>query len=382
MMRTGLANLPLHGGSCPKWLFPRMRKLAGEITEAIVLEFGSDEFLRRISDTFFFQSLGCVIGYDWHSSGVSTTTTAAIKEGIAKKNLGIKVCGGKGATSRKTPVEIENFGSEFGLSTKNTERLKYSSRMAAKTDSVLVQDGYQLYHHSFFLTETGNWAVVQQGLNDSNGYARRYHWLSDNVQSFVNEPHAAICGGKENNVLNMTAKESEETRKTSVDIVNDNPQHLRKYVKNPHPQLRGLQQRQLLLTEFNGRTIETLNMPRHEPILSCDLTEKTLKQLQIAYEIQPENYEELVSLRGIGSKSIRALALVSELVYGCRASWKDPVKFSFALGGKDGYPYAVDRSDYDKTVEIIKVAVENAKLGEKDRLNAIRRLNDFLKPLS
>ncbi len=363
MRRTAVANLPLHGGNCPKWLFPRMRKLAGEICEAITIEYGNEELLRRMADAFFFQSLGCIISYDWHSSGLTTTTTAAIKEGIANRNLGIKVCGGKGSASRKTPAEIEECGSEFGITTTKIEKLKYSSRMAAKVDNNLIQAGYPLYHHSFFLTEDGKWAVVQQGMNNDNRYARRYHWLSGNVYDFVNEPHTAICGNKEENVLNMTAAASRESRKASVDILNDNPVHLRKYLRQlPF-------QQQSTLTSF-----ETLSMPRHEPILITDLTERTLQQLQAAYEFQPENYEELVSLHGIGAKSVRALALASELIYGCRASWADPVKFSFAHGGKDGYPYPVDRNNYDKTIEVLRTAVENAKLEYKEKLNAIKHL--------
>ena len=381
MQKTAVANLPLHGGNCPKWLFPRMKKLAGQISEAIVLEHGQDEFIRRMSDTFFFQSLGCVIGYDWHSSGLTTTTTAAIKEGIENKRLGIKVCGGKGATSRKTPYEIEECGSEFNIATAKIEKLKYASKMAAKVDSAVVQDGYQLYHHAFFLTEKGKWSVVQQGMNDANGYARRYHWLSDSVSDFVNEPHSCIsCDRKEEKVLNMAAAQSNESRRISVDIINDNPQHLRKYLQSK--QLLQLQQGQLLLNEFGSagnNEIETLTMPRHEPILIADLTERTMQQLQAAYEIQPGNYEELVSLRGIGPKSVRALALVSELIYGCKASWSDPAKFSFAHGGKDGYPEPVDKQRYDKTIEILKVAVENAKLGENDRLGAVARLRSLIR---
>ena len=373
MRKTAVANLPLHGGSCPKWLFPRMKKLAGEITEAIVIEHGHDEFLRRMADTFFFQSFGCVLAYDWHSSGLTTTTTAAIKEGIGNKNLGMAVCGGKGATSRKTPAEIDVCGSNFGLSANKIERLKYSSRMAAKVDSNLVQDGYQLYHHTFFMAESGKWAVVQQGMNSSDRYARRYHWLSDNVSDFVNEPHSCIsCDKKEEGVLNMAAAESEEARKASVDLLNDNPTHLKRYMQAP------LLKRQLVLSNFSSPFVETLTMPRHEPILLSDLTGRTMKQLQAAYELQPKSYEELVSIRGIGPKSVRALALVSELVYGCRAIWDDPAKFSFAHGGKDGYPYPVDRGNYDKTIEILKSAIENSKLGEKDRMGAIKRLGQFI----
>ncbi len=373
-MKTGIANLPLHGGNCPAWLFPRMKKLAGEITEAIVLEHGTEEFLRRLSDPCFFQSLGCVIAFDWHSSGLTTTTTAAIKEGIEKKNLGIKVCGGKGAASRKTPRELDESGNELGLSSAKIERLKYSSRMSAKVDNNLIQDGYQLYHHSFFVSESGKWAVIQQGMNNINRYARRYHWLSDNVESFVKEPHSCIsCDKKESSVLNMTSLESKEAQKAGIDMVNDNPEHLRKHMNQT---IRNLKQ-QMILPDFTGES-QILNMPIHEPILQCELSERVLNQLKAAYEIQPQSYEELVSLRGVGAKSIRALALVSELIYGCRASWQDPVKFSFAHGGKDGYPYPVDRENYDSTISFMKAAVENAKLRDKEKTKAIFKLNQLM----
>ena len=357
MKKTGMANLPLHGGKAPPWLFKRMVKLSGAISEVIVLEYGQEEFLKRIADPFWFQALSCVIGFDWHSSGTTTTTLGALKENLNKGNLGIKIAGGKGGVSRKAPKEIEKFSEDFGLKENKISRLVYSSKMSAKVDNSLIQDNYQLYHHCFVLTEKGSWAVIQQGMSDR--YARRYHWLSDNVESFVNEPHDAICcDKKEDKVLNMTAKESEESRKVGVDIVKDDPKHLEKYFKPSE---------QRTLNNF-----ETLSFgPRHSIIEQDKINMQMLKK---AYEIQPKNYEELVAIKGVGPKTIRSLALISDLVYGKKASWRDPVKYSFAHGGKDGFPYPVNRRIYDKSISILKDAIRNAKIGDKDRLYSLKRL--------
>ncbi|MBW2976666.1 DUF763 domain-containing protein [Candidatus Woesearchaeota archaeon] len=365
-MRTGVCNLPLHTGSCPKWLFPRMVGLSKAISAVLIGEFGPDEFLSRLANPYWFQALGCVIGFDWHSSGLTTTTLGALKEALNKENLGIYFAGGKGKASRKTLDEIEN--ASFGLSSAKIERLKYSSRMSAKVDTCLLQDSYQLYHHSFVFDEKGSWAVIQQGMNAENHYARRYHWLSGNIASFVSEPHNAICGNKkENTVLDMTAKESEESQKISLDLVNDNPKHLEKYTKGPI---------QKTLGDFNSKEIIKFSMlPRHTII---DMDKRNFESLRKAYEIQPGNYEELVSVKGIGPKTIRSLALVSDLIYGAKASWKDPVKYSFALGGKDKVPYEIDRNHYDKIIGILQSAINNAKLGDNDKLHAIKRLNHFL----
>jgi len=355
-MRTGIANLPLHSGHTPRWLFERMKKLSREIVRIVVEEFGRDEFLRRISDPFWFQGFSCVIGFDWHSSGTTTVTGGVLKESISPEELGIAVAGGKGKASRKTPEEIERFGEVLSLSTKKTENLKYASRMAAKVDNAALQDGYQLYHHVFIFTEEGKWCVIQQGMNPENRYARRYHWLSDNVKSFVNEPHSAICCDAKTKVLNMVAAESENARKASVDLVKDNPIHLKKYLTGQR-------------TLFNyGFT-----MPRKHYI---DL--KNFKPLMNAYEFQPKNYEELLMVKGMGPKTIRALALLSDLIYGAEPSWRDPVKYSFAHGGKDRTPYPVDRKTMDKSIEILRTAVEEARVGNKEKLHALKRLKEFI----
>jgi len=363
MKRTGVAELPLHSGRAPRWLFERMVKLAGGITEAIVYEYGSEEFLRRLSEPCWFQAFSCVLGFDWHSSGTTTTTCGALKVALEPEKHGIVVAGGKGKTSRNTLSEIEK--ANFSLSSNSVKKLQYSSRMAAKVDNACVQDGYQLYHHCFIFTERGDWAVVQQGKTHELAYARRYHWLSEKVESFVEEPHSAICcERREGSVLDMTSKESKQARETSVDLVKDNPEHLRKYFR----------QRQLM--EFCGRRVEELHMPSHHAVL--DIGGKGMQILKKAYEIQPEDYEELVAIQGVGPKTVRALALISELVYGSKASWKDPAKYSFAHGGKDGFPYPVDRKTYDASIEILKNAVEEAKVEKKEKYQAIKRLHEFL----
>ena len=363
-MRTGTVSLPLHSGKAPRWLFNRMVKLAGGITEALIYEYGQDEFLKRVSDSYWFQALSCVLGFDWHSSGTTTTTCGALKMALSPEEHGIAVAGGKGATSRKAPEEIGKSGESFSLSTDKIERLKYSSRMAAKVDNSCIQDGYQLYHHCFFLTEKGDWAVVQQGMNTD--YARRYHWLSDSVSNFINEPHSGICcDRKEAEVLDMTAGESESTRRISLDLVNDNPEHLRKYLKPA---------KQKMLADFETG----FGLPPHHPVLDIDISERGMEVLKKAYELQPASYEELVSLYGMGPKKIRALALISDLVYGSAPSWRDPVKYSFTHGGKDGFPYPVDREAYDNSIQVLRESLDSAKLDKKEKYNAIKRLGEFV----
>jgi hypothetical protein len=370
MKRTGVAELPLHGGKCPPWLFRQMTELARCIVTAIIREHSRQEFLRRLADPFFFQSLGCVLGYDYHSSGLTTVTMGALKEAIEPEELGIAVCGGKGKASKRTPEEIEKLADVFSIPSAQVERLKYASRMAAKVDNACLQDGYQLYHHCFVVSEDGGWVVVQQGMHDR--LARRYHWLSDDVRSFVEEPHHGIVGDRrEQVVLDMTASESEEARRTSVDLVRDNPRHLLRYVRE-------VEQRSL--DEYLQRSPQVLKLVMPTRHVITRLTEQTMAALKRAYEIQPENYEELVAIRGIGPKAIRALALVSDLIYGKAPSWSDPIRFSFAHGGKDGVPYPVDKPTYRKTVEVLEEAIKEAEIGRRDKMNAIRRLHEFLVP--
>ncbi len=368
MPRTGIANLPLHGGKAPKWLFKRMVSLAEGIIDLTIHEYGKDEFLRRVSDPFWFQALSCTLGFDWHSSGTTTVTCGAIKEAVEPAKLGIAVAGGKGKVSRRTPDEIEEFGDSFNLSTSKLEKLKYSSRMAAKVDNAAIQDQHQLYHHIFIFTEEGNWTVIQQGLNPENQYARRYHWLSEQVESFIEEPHnAIICDLNLDRVLDMTARVSESARNIAVDLVNDNPNKIRNMLRPTRPS------NQRSLDEW----MPALNHQVEHRVLSMPWN-INWNRLRDAYEVQPKNYEELLSIKGIGPATVRALALIAELVYGEPPSWQDPVKYSFTVGGKDGVPYPVDRKTMDRSTEILKQGITEARVGKKDKLAALQRLRRFV----
>jgi uncharacterized protein len=363
--RTGTAQLPLHGGKAPAWLFTRMVRLSREITTHIVSEFGPDEMLRRLSDPFWFQAFGCVLGFDWHSSGVTTTVTGAVKEGIRglEKDLQFYAGGGKGAVSRKTPAEIAAACETLSI---DPRPLVYASRMSAKVDSAAVQDGYQLYHHAFFFTPSGTWAVVQQGMNDDNGMARRYHWLSTAVKSYVNEPHEAICGlqapapsarpSAEGKTMNLVASESEPVRGSSAELSRQKPEVVLSTIKN----------------------IPALTMPRRHAVLLADVNPQYLQKILLkTYERAPEDFETLLGMEGVGGRTLRALALVSEIIYGTPASTRDPARFSFAHGGKDGFPYPVDVGTYDKTVEVLRAAVTKAGIDRSERVAALKRLVKF-----
>ncbi len=352
--RTGIANLPLHYGKVPPWLFDRMVKLAREITIAIVTEFGSEEMLRRLSHPYWFQALGCILGYDWHSSGVTTTLCGALKEGIKglEQDLGLFIAGGKGRTSRRTPSEIEGWGEKVSL---NPVPLVYASRMSAKVDSAAVQDGYQLYHHTFLFTTSGSWTVIQQGMNEANRYARRYHWLGEKVSSFVNEPHSAILSEARGQALNLVASESDPARTTITDIATD-------------------QKPDSLLADL--KRLKTLNLPARHYLSVQDLHPDSLSKILIStYERQPQDFEQLLGLRGVGPKTIRALSLLSELVYGVAPSYRDPARYSFAHGGKDGIPYPVDRKTYDQSIELLRKAINKTKLGIREKNEAVGRLS-------
>ncbi|MEM0101334.1 MAG: DUF763 domain-containing protein [Candidatus Methanomethylicaceae archaeon] len=358
MSHTGFAYLPLHNGEAPAWLIKRMKSLAKNIVLIIINEFGKEEFLRRISNPYWFQAFGCVLGFDWHSSGVTTVVTGVLKSVIDSNETGIAICGGKGSKSRSTSEEIIKAGEKLGLSSSKIENMIYASKMSAKVDNTAIQAGYQLYHHTFFMSEDGKWAVVQQGMNSKNKYARRYHWLSEKVNSFVLEPHKAIVGYKENKVLNMVAKESEGARKVSIDIVKENPIKIKKNIAI-------IKSKQKTLLEYMNEKI--LIMPWNI----------NWKAIEIAYNLQPRNYEELLSIYGIGPATVRGLALISEIIYGEPPSWKDPVKYSFAFGGKDGVPFPVKRKEMDEAIEFLKIAIEQAKINEKERLNALKRLSNM-----
>ena len=352
--RTGIANLPLHYGRVPPWLFDRMVKLAREITIAIVAEFGSEEMLRRLSHPFWFQAFGCILGYDWHSSGVTTTLCGAVKEGIRglERDLGLFIAGGKGKTSRRTPQEIESWGEIISL---NPAPLVYASRMSAKVDSSAVQDGYQLYHHTFLFTTSGSWTVIQQGMNEATRYARRYHWLGEAVSSFVNEPHSAVLSEARGQALNLVANESDPARITITGIAsNEKPQNIVADLKR----------------------LKTLDLPSHHYLTTHDLHPDSLSKILLStYDRQPQTFEQLLGLRGVGPKTIRALSLISELVHGVTPSYRDPARYSFAHGGKDGIPYPVDRKTYDQSIELLSKAIRKTRLGLREKNEALGRLN-------
>ncbi len=368
MQRTGIAELPLHHGRAPRWLVTRMTKLAHEITTIIVDEYGGDEFLQRVSDPYWFQALGCALGYDWHSSGVTTVLTGVLKNAVKPDLHGLVVCGGKGKTSRKTLEEISQIGEEFSFSTSKIEALQHASRMSAKVDNTAIQAGYQLYHHAFFLTAKGKWAVVQQGMSHQDRTARRYHWLSEHVQSFVVEPHDAIVGNaKRDKALDMTAKESENCRKVSADLARERPAKLMRLLESIRPARQTSLQKWIDEEDGKDHAMEWLSMPR---TLNWRLAERL-------YEFQPENYEQLLGMRGVGPATVRGLALVAELVYGAAPSWKDPVRYSFAYGGKDGVPYPVDRKAMDQSIKILKDVISSARIGDNDRLKSLQRLRKY-----
>jgi hypothetical protein len=336
-MKTGTMNLPLHPGRAPRWLFARMVKLSTQISGSIIEEHGTTELLRRLSDPLWFQSFSCVLGFDWHSSGTTTTTMGALKLALADTE-GIQVCGGKGATSLRTPTEIRSSPLDV-----DKDALEYASRMTAKVDNNCIQDSFVLYHHCIAFDEQ-SWAVVQQGMNDH--WARRYHWFQ---QGFLEE-HPIACDTTAP-TLDLVADESEDTRRASVDLVNDNPVHL--------------------IGQSTLDSYQEFSMPQQHEI---EISPPTLRALQRAYQVQPSSYEELVALKGVGASSLRALALTAELVYGAKPSWNDPVKYSFAHGGKDGFPYPVNRRVYDETIQFMRESVEQARLGDFEKKNALQRL--------
>lgn len=360
-MRTGVANLPLHGHHCPRWLFERMVRLSGAIVEAVVEEYGPEEFLRRMSDPFWFQSLGCVAGFDWHSSGLTTVLCGALKEGLRPRQryLGVYMAGGKAAASRKTPLEIEEYTDKHSLSV-DVPSLQYASRMAAKVDNSALQDGFQIYQHVFFFTNNGKWAVVQQGMNQQSGWARRYHWLGEEVADFVDEPHAGISGIPAKKILNMVASDSARSRQASLFLAREEPGRTVDTLKR--------------IASMTPGQLKNLDLPARHPVPDASRIDKALFRL---YDIQPRDYQELLSTGGVGPATIRALAMVAEVVYGVKASRRDPVRYSFAHGGKDGHPFPVNRRDYDKSIAVLERALRRARAGDPEVMQALKRLSSI-----
>jgi uncharacterized protein len=346
--QTGFASLPLHGGKAPAWLFGRMVRLSREIVIYLAAECGAREVLRRLSDPFWFQAFGCVLGFDWHSSGVTTTVCGAVKEGLRDidVDLGLFAAGGKGAVSRKTPQHIADACERIG---RDPRALVYASRTAAKVDSAAVQDGYQLYHHAFFFTASGEWCVVQQGMSDASRTARRYHWLSDTVTSFVDEPHEAVCCDARGETLNLVAREHEPVRRASAALAAEKP----------------------------DAALRVLAMPsRHTLFPELDVASPYLEKILIrTYERAPKDFEALLGIEGVGPKTLRALALASELVHGTPLTLRDPARFAFAHGGKDGTPFPVDRDTYDRTIEILGRAINRAAVDRSEKVAAFERLS-------
>jgi hypothetical protein len=333
-----------------------MVRLSREILGHVVAEYGPTEVLRRMSDPFWFQAFGCVLGFDWHSSGVTTTVCGAVKEGIRGRedDFGFRVAGGKGATSRKTPSEIESACERLS---RDAAPLVYASRMSAKVDSAAVQDGYQLYHHAFFFTPAGDWCVVQQGMSDANGMARRYHWLSSGLESFVQEPHEAVCcDAREEATLNLVAAESAPVRDASAELSRQSPS----------------------VTLDAVRRMPTLALPRRHDVREEDVDPRYLHKILLrTYERAPEDFETLLGIPGVGAKTVRALALASELIHGTPASTRDPARFAFAHGGKDGHPFPVDRATYDRTIDFLQGALDKSRVDRGEKAAAFRRLAAF-----
>jgi hypothetical protein len=376
VQRAGSADLPLHGGHVPKWLGDRMTRLGAVITEAIVLEYGRDEMLRRLAHPFWFQSFGAVMGMDWHSSGITTSVIGALKRGLTPLagELGIHVCGGRGNHSRQTPHELMAIGERAGL---DGAALAKASKLVAKVDSAAVQDGFDLYLHGFIVTDDGRWVVVQQGMNGDRRQARRYHWLSEGLQSFVDEPHAAIDGIDQGVIVNLTDRRAETSRQRQLDILGElGPDGIAR-----------------LLARLEGDGIERSNaqaqavlphlvMPGHHDVRPEDIVTRRLHgNLAAAAECGPQDFSELLLVPGVGARTVRALAQIAEVVHGAPYRFSDPARFSVAHGGKDRHPYPVPLKVYDRTIDVLKIAVQKAKLGHSEELAAIRRLDEQARSL-
>jgi len=349
MKRSGTADLPLHGGYVPIWLAERMAKLGLAIVQNILLDYGKDDLLRRLSDPFWFQSMGAVMGMDWHSSGITTSVMGALKRAVNphSKELGIYICGGKGKYSRQTPDELLRISDKTGL---DGNYLVRCSKLSAKVDNTAIQDGFQLYTHNFILSDTGKWTVIQQGMSDVSSTARRYHWHSDSLTSFVDDPHTSIYGKNTGLILNMADKQADSSRKGIMQIAGEKPEYMLK-------------------------EISKLVLPSHHDVKAKDVDLKRLGAvLWLAHEKNPSDFEDLLLLQGLGPRTLQSLVLVSEVIHGTPSRFKDPARFSFAHGGKDGHPFPVPTKVYDETIATLQNAVYKAKLGQTETTEAIKRL--------
>lgn len=348
-MKRGTADLPLHYGTVPPWLAERMSLLGGAIAEAIIIEYGRPALLQRLSDPFWFQSLGCVLGMDWHSSGITTSVMNALRKAIncRSEELGVYICGGRGKFSRETPNQLLEVANKTGL---NGNELVRHSKLAAKVDNTAVQDGFQLYLHTFIVTKEGDWSVIQQGMNPNERMARRYHWLSSSLRSFMEEPHTSVCGRNQGLILNLTDKLAAPTKEGIVKLTKESPDKLMREV--------------------------SIILPNHHEVKAEDVNLKRLgAALILAHETNVSDMESLLLLEGVGPRTLQSLTLVSEVIHGTPSRFSDPARFSFAHGGKDGHPFPVPTSVYDETIEVFDKAIRQARLGEKDKSNALKNLS-------
>ncbi|HEX8927210.1 MAG TPA: DUF763 domain-containing protein [Terriglobales bacterium] len=350
MKRSGTADLPLHGGRVPPWLAERMTQLGTAIVEHIVASYGTSEFLARLSDPFWFQALGCVMGMDWHSSGITTSVMGALKRGLnaRQSELGIYICGGRGRHSRRTPDELRDFSAHTGL---DGEALARTSRLTARVDNNAIADGFQLYLHSFVISTSGEWAVVQQGMNESNRLARRYHWHSANVRDFTSDPHTAILGKPQGVILNLVDSRSDRARHAMLDIV-----------EQP--------------AEKSVDELRKLTMPSHHDVRASDVDLKRLGAvLAVAHERELRDFASLLLVEGLGPRTLQSLALIAEVVHGAPSRFSDPARFAFVHGGKDGHPFPVPLKTYDESISILRRALDAARVGHTEKVDGFRRLD-------
>ena len=379
-MEISTINLPLHGGHAPAYLVQRMVRLSYAISKVIIDEYGQHLFLNRLADPLWFQAFGCVLGFDWHSSGVTTVVTGVLKQSLKDDIHGISISGGKGKRSTTTKVDIPKLAEKnYNLSSIKINNLIYASKMAAKVDNAAVQDGYELYHHIILFDEHGNWAIVQQGMNPINKMARRYHWISDSINNFICEPHAGIISEyKSPYTLNMTAFESKDNQKVCLDLATGDVDNLKSsiYKLTTARDNNTLDSWINTDNEYGGYKIynndcdgciEKYEMPRR-------LDWALFKRI---YDIKPQNYEQLLNISGVGPATVRALSLIGELIYGTKASWEDPVKYNFAHGGKDGVPYPVACKTYDKSIDYLSSAIEGAEIEREERIQALKKLAKY-----
>lgn len=352
MKRSGFADLPLHGGRVPAWLADRMTKLGTGITEAILLQYGRSEFLSRLSDPFWFQALGSVMGMDWHSSGITTSVMGALKRGLNARadELGIYICGGRGRHSRKTPDELRLLANKVSL---DGEALVRTSRLTARIDNNAIQDGFQIYLHNFVATADGEWAVIQQGMNEATGLARRYHWHSPSVRDFTSDPHSAIVGEHQGMIMNLVDSQATPAQTALLEIVKQHPE------KNLH------EARHLIVPRHHDVRAENVNLNRLGAVLA------------VAYERNFRDFASLLLLENLGPRTLQSLALIAEVVHGAPTRFSDPARFSFAHGGKDGHPFPVPRKTYDESIAVLRNSLDAAKLGDKEKLDGFRRLEQF-----